>query len=517
MERKSHISHNKLNESGYSYKSQKSLQSIEEHVFHRRTSTRLHIGDDVTMKLAFYNLLPNILIPLMFNLIGNFESHFIGRTKDVSLYDSLGLGQMYSYLFLYYTCGGINETLLIILPKSFGNKEYKQMGTQTNQIRIITYSLFIIMTLMTVFLSRYILLLLAGGETGYINEARLYTLYTIPGFFFEINLDIYSKYSESHLKNAPVVTAVLLGAVIHPILCWTCVEVYKLRMVGIAIAFNIATFVKLIYIMSYMMILNPFHESHQMPDRKTFKWKQIWVYTKLSIVTMFTHIAEVIGETFNGVVAARLYSKDFAKYIVLYNITNINDSFTVGYMNTASLLVGNFVGAFLPKNVRKSILYLFYYFIIIYLPLIILTLIFQTEILKFYNAKEDIYLSHDLPIYLNYFTIHLVLAVFSQFLVGVLRGLNHVTVPMYVTIALDIGFMPVASAIFALVYGMGLGGIVLSKILTYVLTTICWVYYFIFHVDIIESCAEYKEQNEEYLATIREDTDTERSLVKSEE
>ena len=140
------------------------------------------IENEVTIKEIIQNLLPNIGSTAMDIFTVLIEIHYIGITKDNELYDGIGLAQMYMNIVVYYWGAGFAESINILCSKSFGSSNFKLLGIQTNQIRLIITIYFLCIALLNSFFCEIFLNFLVGHQS-YNSLAMTYIFYTFPGYY----------------------------------------------------------------------------------------------------------------------------------------------------------------------------------------------------------------------------------------------------------------------------------------------------------------------------------------------
>ena len=88
--------------------------------------------EKVSFSFLLMNLIPNAGSAMIGIMSSAAEVHFIGKTKDNLLYDGVGLGIVYVTCLFYYLGCGFSEALAILCPKSYGSRNFKLLGIQTN-------------------------------------------------------------------------------------------------------------------------------------------------------------------------------------------------------------------------------------------------------------------------------------------------------------------------------------------------------------------------------------------------
>jgi putative MATE family efflux protein len=438
------------------------------------------------------NLLANILTTIMFYMIGLIETHFIGLTKDIVLYDSIGLGVLYNNMLVLFICIGFADTIALLCPKSIGSGNLKLASIQINQIRFIVNTFFILISIFNIcFSSNLLTIFEADNEIS--KQASMYVKYTIPAIFMEANFEIFSKYAESHVHYKPVIIGFIIAICIHPFLCYLLIINFNLGIKGAAIASNITTTIKLIYIGLYFYKVNPFPSSNKLPNKEVFRINKLWSIFLLSLITMIQYVTDIVGGCFNNIIAAQLPVTSYAKFIILLNIANINDAISYGSMNTASILIGQFVGTNSVENIKRTIKYLCMLSFCVYIPLLTLIIIFKGFFFTFMNSDINISQSSDLNHVMVPFFLYMIFLHIHYLSVGVMRGYNIVKFPFYITVISLIGIMPIFSYFLAVLENMDIFGITYSQVISHILLCLIWFIYFKYKVNIKIICETYQE------------------------
>lgn len=467
----------------------------------KKSSLTLSQEDDskqVSLTLVLLNILPNLAISIMYFFIGFVENHFIGRTKDITLMDGVGLGLLYNNVIVYFLGNGLVESMAVTLPKAFGNKNFRLIGIQTNQVRLIIIFFFVIFVMINYFFSYDILYLIAGVDKSYIDIAHTYVIYTTPALFLDLNFEIYGKYAESQLNYQPVIYSFIFSCLSHLIACYFLIDYMQLGVIGCGIATNITNIVKLLTIYFHLLFYNPFPESDFFYDNKILDWKSFSYMLNVSLMSMITYFAECCGYSISHIVANKMSKISYAKYITLSNIVYINYSIAYGWMNTSSILVSNYIGENSPQKIKKSINYLLIIGVCTMIPLLSVIFIFREKFFFFFSEEPSIYLDSQMNNYLIYFVILTSAFDFIQsFLIGILRGCEILT---YTTVASFIFFLilhPVASSYLSFNLNMDISGIFISESIVYAILIVLWIYYIICRLDLKKICEEYKSDEEE--------------------
>jgi MATE family multidrug resistance protein len=462
----------------------------------RKTSFISNIPEIVTYSVVIYNLLPNVANSIMYFFIGLIETHFIGKTKDLNLMDGVGLGILYNNVIFYFLGIGLIESMAVTLPKAFGKKDFRLLGIQTNQVRIMISIFFLIFVIINIFFSKDLLNLIAGEDKSYVDTAHYYVIWVTPSLFIDLQFEIYSKYTESQLNYNPVIYSFVFSFLSHIISCYYLIEVQNLGVLGCVLATNLTNLVKIGVILIHIYFFNPYPQSNFFWDKKIFEHKSLLLMIKVSVLSMLTYFSECAGYSISNIVANKLSKVSYAKYIVLSNISMLNYSICYGWMNTASILISNYIGENSPKNVRNSIKYLSIIAIFVEIPLIASIYFFKREYLLFFSEDEGISLTPDMTDYYIYILMaFMALDLTQAFLVGVLRGCEILDLTTSISTGLFLVFHPIFSYITAIVYGWDIFGIILSEMIVYTILSICWLYYYLYKLDFVEICLKYKEEN----------------------
>ncbi|MFM7856653.1 MAG: MATE family efflux transporter, partial [Flammeovirgaceae bacterium] len=87
---------------------------------------------------------------------------------------------------------------------------------------------------------------------------------------------------------------------------------------------------------------------------------------------------------------------EYAKYVNLSNISLISFSVGYGFLTTGNIIVGNYIGANSPKNVKNTIIYLTVIAVCTGIIWLLLLVIFPSYFTFFFSQSEDVYKSLDM-------------------------------------------------------------------------------------------------------------------------
>lgn len=446
----------------------------------------------VNLKYVLSNLMPNILTSFLYFFVGIVETHFIGQIGDIDQLDGLGLGVTYNNLTIFFLGIGLIESMASVCSKSFGLKNYKQLGQQTNQVRIIATGFFLIFLMINLTLSDKILILLAG-QKPYIHYANIYLKYTIPSMFFELHFEIFCKYSETHLLYSPVIVCNIIGVLVHPINCYIFINYFDMGIAGAGLAASITSLIKFLMILDYFYFTNPFPESNFPITKASFEWDSMWYMIKISTFSMFIFFAESAGFSINNVIASRLCGISYAKYLVGINIGSINYALNYGWLNTSCILVGNYVGENSPQDAKKCIKYLFYIGVVFETIALSSFYIFESFYVRFFSSDERVFLSPDMHTIILLLIFIEIFDFMNAFAFGVLRGCDIYMITSATSIIMFIIVMPILSLLLAFTYNYDIFGVFTGELISYIIIGFIWSYYFICNFDLNKVCINYHE------------------------
>jgi Na+-driven multidrug efflux pump len=467
-------------------KNMSELQEKNLYNFGNSTSFDYQEHDEVTLWEVIRNFVPNVANTFLYFFINLIETHFLGKTKDLDLFNGVSLGSTYNLFFLI-VANGFTDTLTIILPKNFALKKWDVIGRLTNQSRTIVFAYYLIYIVLTLSLSSNILYYLGGEDSSYILIANKFVIYTLPQIFLESQSDILIKYSESHMYYTPVLVSIILSGTTHLLGSFLLISHYNLGVVGSALATNLTYSVKLIYLLIHLRFLNPYQESFRWYDKSFFE--DFGSTLKLSLITMISAFSQYNFTTISQIVANKTSKISYAKHIVLYNITSIFFSITYGNMSTICILVSNYIGKNSVKNIKKSIYYLA---IIAAASFCILATIFyflRHHFYFFFNQSYDVYNYPDMGGKLTfYLIIENLLDLIETFLMAILRTCEVYDSMILFLFLMQMIFHGFNLTFSTLILNFGLDGIYFSDCLNWICLISFWSIYITYKLDFQEVC-----------------------------
>jgi Na+-driven multidrug efflux pump len=447
----------------------------------------------VTWWEVIRNFVPNVANTFLYFFINLIETHFLGKTNDLDLFNGVSLGSTYNLFFLI-VANGFTDTLTIILPKNFALKKWDVIGRLTNQIRTIVFAYNLIYIVLTLLLSSKILYFLGGDDSSYILIANKFVIYTLPQIFLESQSDILIKYSESHMYYSPVLVSIILSGTTHLVGCCLLISHYNLGVVGSALATNLTYSVKLIYLLIHLKFFNPYQESFRWYDKSFFQ--DFGSTLKISLITMTSAFSQYNFTTISQIVANKTSKISYAKHIVLYNITSIFFSITYGCMSTICILVSNYIGKNSVINIKKSIYYLA---IIAAASFCILATIFyflRHHFYYFFNQSSDVYNTPDMGGKLTfYLIIENLLDLIETFLMAILRSCEVYDSNIIFLFLMQMIFHSFYSTFYTLILNFGLEGIYFSDCFNWICLISFWSIYIAYKLDFQEVCNNNMKNN----------------------
>ena len=449
------------------------------------------IENEVTLWEIIQNLLPNIGSSAMNVFIILIEVHFIGLTKDTELFDGIGLAEMYMSLLIYNMGFGFSETITILCSKSFGSSNFRLLGIQTNQIRLIVTIYFLFIVLFNYFFCE-VLLYIIVGEASYIHITITYIYLSFPSYYLKIQYDIFCKHSESQLIYLPIMISMILTMILHPILSYTLINYYDLNVYGVIIATFVSESVKFLSMFVYFYFVNPFPESNFLFSKDIFK--DFWKITKLSSYSAILFFAEYVGFSVSGFFAAKLGEISYAKHLIISNITFIPYVLNYGFLNTVSILIGNYVGENRSKKIKQFIKYILIMSLITEAFTIIFVNVFNKSLVHFFNDNEIIsYVPMSTLVFIM--SIYSVMDMLQSILQGILRGLGIIHQMVYYSVSIFLIIQPTLNYLFIYVFKLDLEGLWIAIVLTMTFLVFVYQAYICFKIDIEKVCTEYELLN----------------------
>jgi MATE family multidrug resistance protein len=443
--------------------------------------------EDVTIWVIIQNLLPNLSSSAITVFINLVEVHFIGQTADNKLYDGIGLAQVYMNVLIYYIGSGFTETLSIFCPKSFGSGKYKLLGIQTNQIRIIVTAYYLIIVLLNYFLCE-IMLKIVIGEVSYLHITQTYIWCTLPAYFMSLHYDIYCKYSESQLVYKPIMISLIFSIIIHPFLCYFLIIVNEFGVYGAAIASNSTEFLKLVIMMIYFLLINPYPESNFFWDKGIFK--KFWKITQLSTLTAVIFFSEYLGFSISSIFAAKLGELPYAKHIDISNINSINYVLSYAFLNTTAIIIGNYVGQNSPENIKKSVKHIIFLALGFETVIVACFIIYQKKLILFFSENGGVSDAH-LNNLIIIMCIYGALDIFQAILQGILRGLSIIKNVTIYSLTLFLVVQPTLYYVFIYWLGLELEGIWMALVICLIVLNTIYLFFIRFRVNVSTVCSEY--------------------------
>jgi putative MATE family efflux protein len=472
--------------------------ALQSHGSSRRTSIVVHNiyeieGElpDVSILVTFKNLIPNFASSIMYMLMVLIEIYFLGNSEHTTLLTGVHLGLLYSNILIFYFGYGFTEAMSVVCSQSFGEKDLKKLGIQTNQMRIIITAIFGVYIIVTLCFGESILHVLGAGEHDFVQISQGFIYYNMPALFIDLHYNIYCKYLETQLCYSPVITSLAMSCGIHFFNCVIFIQTLGWGAQGVAIANAITETSKLIYIVWWCYNKNPYKDSNFFITSEAFDTGSLYSLLKASSFSMLTVYAEYCGYSLSNIFAARLNELSYAKYIVLSYIFGITYSLAYATLNTTSIMIGNYLGQNSPENIEKSKYYISGTAYLLQVPMLLVFMIFHKVIIRFFCANPEVSSSPDMSTLFIMCCFYELFDLSQAFLQGYLRGLGILKMTTYLTFINFLVFLPCVAIFFAFYLEFDLAGIFFAEICSYLSLTIIFLYVLKYKVDIEKICNEY--------------------------
>ena len=450
--------------------------------------------ETVTYKEFIENLIPNVGTELIYFFIQMIETHFIGQKGNNELLDAIGLAQSYNMILVFYVGLGIIDVMDTICSRSFGKKEFNQLGNQTNQIRFILTTIFSFLSTINFFWADKILGFMVNNPT-YIYDTHLYIKIVTPSIFLSLHYETFCRYFEVQLVYKPVVVSLLLALFVHPIICWLFISYLNMGIVGAGICSNITEFLRFMIVFIYAKWFNPYPKSNICPSKEIFNSKFSNVL-KLSTFSAGLFIGESGGYNLVEFITARMGTTIFAQHVTLVNITYLTFSFSSGFLGTNGILIGNYAGMNSPINVKKIIKISTILSLVVFIPIMILISIFATQVLFFFSESPEIWKIDGMAelVYLscinNFFDFQ------QGNIQGMLRGLGIINLTFYATFISYFLVLPFLCYMIAIYWDLKLKGVWISLLIINIMVFI-FNLIILSRIDINKICEEYEDEDDE--------------------
>jgi len=448
--------------------------------------------DYTSMFYILKNLAPNFGSAFFYYIIGFLETHFIGQQKDVELLDGIGLALTYTTLLFYNQGLGISEALAVLCSKCNGSKNYKMINIYTKQARFLTfiYSLLYFIINLTV-LDK--LLYFLAPNAAVINISRTYILWTMPSLLLELLFEVTAKFGESQLTYKPVIFGLISALIVNPVLCYFMLSYFKLGVWGCIITTNVTSVVKILVITFTLNFLVKRSEEEK-ESSGIFDFKDFFKDFKKNVIIVITCVWCTFmgsgGQAITGFIAVQLGVIEYAKYIVLMNMTNIFVILQYSLYNTCCILVGNLVGINKPKEIKILMRNFFIITTVITSMTVLMINVLHGPITFFFSELDDIQ-GDSILFEIVILTVGEMLNCYQQVSNGLVIGLEKIKRASLVAFICYFFILPSLSYLFGIYFDFGLMGIMFAFLTCHVfgsatLGVIIWF------LDLQKCCIEYK-------------------------
>ena len=310
-----------------------------------------------------------------------------------------------------------------------------------------------------------ILNLLAPNES-YTQISKTFILWTMPASLLELHFEVSAKFNESQLIYKPVLLGLCSALVLNPVLCYITLSIYKLGVWGCIITTNSTAFIKLLVITITSACIKKTPE--QLESAGMFDFQDFFQgFKKLVIMVMtctWSTFMQGGGVVVTGFLAVRLGEQNYAKYIILMNISNIFQIISYSLYNTCCILVGNIVGVNKPDEIRTIMKNFYLIFAIVSVIIVTLIVVFHNPI-TFFFTEIDTIRGTDIFWEITLIAFGEMLACLTSLNNGLIIGLEKIKRASIVSFFSFFIILPVCSYIIGIYFEFGLIGIVLSYVL----------------------------------------------------
>jgi Na+-driven multidrug efflux pump len=439
--------------------------------------------------LTYLPVTANYFLYFFINFI---ETHFLGKLNDLNIYDGVGLGITYNLFFMFIGYGMV-ESLTIIIPRQFGNKNYREVSNNTKQVAIIVNIFFILYAIFSYFFSLKILSFFGNTNSSYISYAHQYVLYTIPRFILEINCEILEKFSESQLYFTPVTVSIIIAGLTHLIGCYFFIQYFNLGVIGVSLAINLTCMIKLLYLIMHIIVYNPLPMS--------LSWDLDGIFDnfpyilKLVLTTTANIFTQYNFSVISQIVANRTNKIDYAKYIVLYNSRFVIFSFSAGCGNTIGILISKYIGENSTEKIKEAIMKVLTIGGSIQIFMLIFLYFTRYKFFYFFNTNTIISNSRDMvESYIFVLLLENILDFIQTFMAFILRSCEVFQIESVFLFLMILILHAFNSPFLTFYFNFGITGVLLGDCFIWTFLSLCWLVYMVLKLDLENVCNNYMKQ-----------------------
>ncbi|EGC37376.1 hypothetical protein DICPUDRAFT_54031 [Dictyostelium purpureum] len=290
--------------------------------------------------LIISNLLNNVSF-LFVNLI------FVGRQNEVqNELSAAALANTWTYCTLSLGTGLANA-MDTLVSQSFGANNLQLVGLVLQRASIVNCVAFLIVTVLWCITEYF--LLLVGQDKDVSHMAFQYSLYLLPGLWFQLQTNIFQKYLQCQGIMWPsIAVGVILNGfnVLFNVLLVNGLGSYGgMGYRGAALATSISRVIAFISMISIFAIWKLHKETWFGLKREALKVQGFKEYLKLAIPASIQHASEAVGFEVLTILAGLISTTDLDAHSVTYNFTMLTYQFPSGISIAVSVRVGQLLGS----------------------------------------------------------------------------------------------------------------------------------------------------------------------------
>lgn len=278
----------------------------------------------------------------------------IGKLNDANLIAAIGIGTLFVNATGYIPGCGLLGGIETLCSHAFGQKNYKMVGNYTSIGRAVIIIFFLCFTVPMNFLSYRILKFIDIGEEICVLASEFCHAMSIS-VFFALQFNTSLRYLQSMNYFLPGCFITLLTAFLHPVWCYTLVNVFELGVLGAGISLGITQLLNYSIMTLYIYMFNPCPESNvsKFFNEYTLNPKHIWNYLVKAVPAAVLFSADWLGFEILTFMASFLGPIPLAANVCLFNFITLIFMLQLGLSLATTTLVGNSVGASNKDNVKR--------------------------------------------------------------------------------------------------------------------------------------------------------------------
>ena len=295
--------------------------------------------------------IPTVVASIIFFIQHLTNMIVAGHLENKEMLAAIGMGNMIQNCFFISPIMGINSAIETLASQAAGAQNTVLAGHYLNQAKIVFFSLFVVMILLSLNAQRFLVMLHQNEEVSRYTQQYIY--YYLPGLFFYGTSDILRRFLNSFQKNTLPMISFMISVILHPLWCYMLAIQYGYKLTGIALAGCISNLINFVILSTFFNFQTDLEEANKWISLKNFSG--LGSYIQLGVPMLFVCCLDFWAYECMTILSGIIGIPQQAGQVIVMNMAEMSYQIAWGMQSAACTVLGNQIGL---GNLKGSNAYL---------------------------------------------------------------------------------------------------------------------------------------------------------------